>query len=75
MSEKIEKRDVSEGIKKITEMFNEYKETFLSAFKDMDVEIKEWNFSVSKVENQHNVEASFNVTIKPKKPKQSKPEA
>ncbi len=75
MSEKTEKKDVSEGIKKITEMFNEYKETFLSAFKDMDVEVKEWNFSVSKVENQHNVEASFKVTIKPKKPKQSKPEA
>ncbi len=75
MSEKTEKKDVSEGIKKITEMFNEYKETFLSAFKDMDVEVKEWNFSVSKVENQHNVEASFKVTIKPKKQKQIKPEA
>lgn len=69
-----EKKDVSEGLKKITDMFNQYKEAIISAFKDMDVEVKDWNFSVAKTENQHNVEGSFKLTIKPKKAKPAKPE-
>jgi len=48
-------------------MANQYKEALVSAFKNMDVEVKDWNFAVAKVENQYNVEVSVKLAIKPKK--------
>ena len=54
-------------MQKISETINEYKEAMVSAFKDMDVEIKDWNFSVGKVVKQYNVEVTVKLTIKPKK--------
>jgi len=48
-------------------MANQYKEALTSAFKNMDVEVKDWNFAVSKVEKQYNVEVSVKLSIKPKK--------
>jgi len=48
-------------------MANQAKETIVAAFKDMNVEVKDWNFAVSKVEKQYNVEVSVKLSIKPKK--------
>jgi len=62
-----EKKNVTEGLQKIGEMANQYKEALTSAFKNMDVEVKDWNFAVSKVEKQYNVEVSVKLSIKPKK--------
>lgn len=64
MSEK--QINITEKMQKISETINEYKEDMVSAFKDMDVEIKDWNFSVGKVEKQYNVEVTVKLTIKPK---------
>jgi len=47
-------------------MANQAKETIVSAFKDMNVEVKDWNFAVAKAENQYNIEVSIKLTIKPK---------
>ncbi len=62
-----EKQNVTEGLQKIGDMANQYKEALTSAFKNMDVEVKDWNFAVSKVEKQYNVEVAVKLSIKPKK--------
>ena len=54
-------------MQKIGETVNQYKEAMIAAFKDMDVEVKDWNFSVGKVEKQYNVDVTVKLTIKPKK--------
>jgi phage regulator Rha-like protein len=58
---------MTERLQKIGETVNQYKEALVSAFKDMDVEVKDWNFAVGKVEKQYNVDVSVKLTLKPKK--------
>ena len=65
MSEK--QINMTERLQKIGETVNQYKEALVSAFKDMDVEVKDWNFAVGKVEKQYNVDVSVKLTLKPKK--------
>lgn len=62
-----EKKNITEGLQKLGEQANEYKEAIVSAFKDMDVEVKDWNFAVGKVDAQYNVEVSIKLSVKPKK--------
>jgi hypothetical protein len=61
------KVNVTEKLQKISETFTQYKDNLANAFKDMEVEIKDWNFAVGKVEKQYNVEVTLKLTIKPKK--------
>ena len=65
MSEK--QINMTERLQKIGETVNQYKEALVSAFKDMDVEVKDWNFAVGKVEKQYNVDVSVKLTLKTKK--------
>ena len=65
MSEK--QINMTERIQKIGETVNQYKEALVAAFKDMEVDVRDWNFSVGKVENQYNVDVTVKLTIKPKK--------
>ena len=58
--------NMTERLQKIGETVNQYKESLIAAFKDMDVEVKDWNFAVGKVEKQYNVEVSVKLSIKPK---------
>ena len=57
---------MTERFQKIGESFNEYKESIMSHFKDMDVEVKDWHFSVGKEENAYNVDVTVKLVIKPK---------
>jgi len=59
--------NMTERLQKIGETVNQYKEALVSAFKDMDVEVKDWNFAVGKVEKQYNVDVSVKLTLKTKK--------
>jgi hypothetical protein len=61
------KVNVTEKLQKISETFTQYKDNLTNAFKDMEVEIKDWNFAVGKVEKQYNVEVTLKLTLKPKK--------
>jgi hypothetical protein len=36
-------------------------------FKDMDVEVQSWNFTVGKLEKETTVEVNIKLSIKPKK--------
>ena len=62
-----EKQNITDGLQKIGNMANQYKEALITAFKDMNVEVKDWNFAVSKVEKQYNIEVSVKLAVKPKK--------
>ena len=64
MSEK--QIDMTERLQKIGQTVNEYKESIMSHFKDMDVEVKDWHFSVGKEENAYNVDVTVKLVIKPK---------
>jgi len=65
MSEK--RIDVTDRIHKIGETISEYKDKLVATFKDMDVEVKDWNFAVGKAEKEYNVEVNVKLVIKPKK--------
>ncbi len=68
MSEKSEKQvDVMEKIQKIGEQFNKYKDQVMATFKDMEVDIKDWNFAVAKADKEYNVEFTVKINVKPKK--------
>jgi hypothetical protein len=58
--------NMTERLQKIGETVNQYKDTLVAAFKDMDVEVKDWNFAVGKVEKQYTVEVTVKLSIKPK---------
>ncbi len=45
----------------------EYKDAVVSQFKDMEVELKDWNFSVGKMEDEYTVEVNVKLGIRSKK--------
>ncbi len=71
MSEKKETEkkevDIADRLHEIAEKMSKYKHEVVATFKDMEVDVKTWNFSVNKVEKEYNVEANLKLTIKPKK--------
>ena len=58
--------DVTERLQQIGKTVNEYREALMSHFKDMDVEVKEWNFAVGKLEKEYTVDVNVKLSIKPK---------
>ena len=66
MSEEV---NMTERLKKIGQTVQEYKDAVISHFKDMQVDVKDWNFAVGKTEEEYTVEISVKLGIKPK-PKQ-----
>ena len=59
--------DLTERISKIGETVNQYRESVMAHFKDMDVEVKDWHVAVGKVEKEYNVDITLKLTMKPKK--------
>jgi hypothetical protein len=60
--------NVTERMQKIGETISEYKDKLVATFKDMDVEVKDWHFSVGKAEKEYTVEVNVKIGIKPKNP-------
>jgi len=71
LSEKkeVEKKevDIAEKMHEIAEKMSKYKSEVVATFKDMEVDVKDWKFSVNKVEKEYNVEVNLKLTVKPKK--------
>jgi len=59
--------NITEKLQKIGQTAQEYKDAIVSQFKDMEVDIKDWNFSVGKAEKEYNVEVTLKLAIRPKK--------
>ena len=58
--------DITERLQKIGETVSGYKDTLVANFKDMDVEVKDWHFSVGKAEKEYVVEVNVKLGIKSK---------
>ncbi len=59
--------DITEKLSKLGQTVNDYKEAVMAHFKDMEVEVKDWNFAVGKAEKEYTVEVNLKLGIKPKK--------
>jgi len=59
--------DIIERISKIGATVNQYRESVMEHFKDMDVEIKDWHVSVGKMEKEYDLDVTLKLVIKPKK--------
>jgi hypothetical protein len=59
--------DMTERMQKIGQTVNEYKDALVSHFKDMNVDVKDWNFAVGKSGEEYTVEVNVKLGIKPKK--------
>jgi hypothetical protein len=59
--------DITERLQKIGETVSEYKDSVVRHFKDMDVEVKNWNFTVGNLDKEYTVEVNVKLCIKPKK--------
>ena len=59
--------DINERLQKIGQTVSEYKDSVMNHFKDMDVEVKNWNFSVGNMDKEYTVEINLKLCIKPKK--------
>ena len=59
--------DITEKLSKLGQTVNDYKEAVMAHFKDMEVEVKDWNFAVGKADKEYTVEVNLKLGIKPKK--------
>jgi hypothetical protein len=59
--------NITEKLQKIGETAQDYKEAIMNQFKDMEVEVKDWNFAVGKMEKEYTVEINLKLGIRSKK--------
>jgi len=59
--------NITEKLQKIGQTAQEYKDSIVNQFKDMEVEVKEWNFGVGKIDKDYNVDITLKLVIHPKK--------
>jgi hypothetical protein len=59
--------NITEKLQKISQTAQDYKDAIVSQFKDMEVEVKDWNFAVGKNDKEYTVEVNLKLGIKSKK--------
>jgi hypothetical protein len=59
--------NITEKLQKIGQTAQEYKDAIVGQFKDMEVEVKDWNFAVGKNEKEYTVEVNIKLGIRSKK--------
>jgi len=59
--------NITEKLQKIGATAQEYKDALVNQFKDMEVDVKEWNFAVGKADKEYTVEINLKLGVKPKK--------
>lgn len=62
-----EKINVTEKLQEVGKKVDEFKNMVIAQFKDMEVEVKNWNFAIGKLEAEYTLDLSLKVSIKPKK--------
>ena len=64
-----EKVNVTEKLQDMGMKLSEFKDAVVTQFKDMEVEVKTWNFAVGKTTEEYTVSVNLNLAIRPKKEK------
>ena len=59
--------NITEKLQKIGQTAQDYKDAIVNQFKDMEVEVKDWNFAVGKVDKEYTVEVNLKLGIRSKK--------
>ncbi len=59
--------DIAGQMQKISETISEYKDKVVATFKDIDVEVQNWDFAIGKAEQEYTVEVNVKLRLKPKK--------
>ena len=59
--------NITEKLQKIGQTAQDYKDAIVNQFKDMEVDVKTWNFAVGKIEKEYVVEINLKLGIKSKK--------
>ena len=59
--------NITEKLQQIGKTAQDYKDAIVGQFKDMEVEVKDWNFSVGKMEKEYIVEVNLKLGIRSKK--------
>jgi hypothetical protein len=59
--------NITEKLQKIGQTAQEYKDAIVDEFKDMEVDVKNWNFSVGKMEKEYIVDLNLKLGIRSKK--------
>jgi hypothetical protein len=62
-----EEINVPEKLQEIGKKIVEYKDVVVNEFKDMKVDVRNWNFAVGKTEVEYTLEVNLKLAIKPKK--------
>ena len=58
--------NITERLQKLGQTVQEYRDVVVNKFKDMEVDVKDWNFAVGKTEKAYTVEISVKLGIRPK---------
>ena len=59
--------NITEKLQHIGQTAQEYKDAIVKQFKDMEVDVKDWNFSVGKNDKEYTVEVNLKLGIRSKK--------
>jgi hypothetical protein len=59
--------NITEKLQQIEKTAQDYKDAIVNQFKDLEVEVKDWNFSVGKAEKEYTVEVNLKLGIRSKK--------
>ena len=62
-----EEINVPEKLQEIGSKIGEYKDVIVTQFKDMEVDVRNWNVAVGKTEAEYTLEVNLKLAIKPKK--------
>ena len=62
-----DKTNVSERLQEMGNKLGEFRDMVVTQFKDMEVDVRNWNFNVGKIEDEYIIDASLKIVIKPKK--------
>ena len=62
-----EEINVPERLQDIGKKISEYRDIVVNEFKDMEVDVRNWNFAVGKTEAEYTLEVNLKLALKPKK--------
>ena len=60
--------NITERLQKIGQTAQEYKDAIVNQFKDMEVDVKNWNFAVGKVDKEYIIDVNLKIALRSKKP-------
>jgi Fe2+ transport system protein FeoA len=68
-----EETNVPERLQDIGKKIGEYRDIVVKEFKNMEVDVRTWNFAVGKTEAEYTLEVNLKLALKPKKKQEQTP--